>query len=336
MTVKSSGSIALNGDLGWEFGRTAGQSTSMSTVMSSNESIGPDGVTPRGNFGGWYNTSSARALTSHTSEKTVMQVYSASVNRRWAWEINLYHNFYRARGTFGDSATMDTAGFQGTGWPGGVEPFHEAASVYYNQPSSGTISFNSSGSSGPGPINTLKSYSPNSDGTYPAYTAVIEGDDSGIPAQGAYTLRGNVIGYPYTTKGFGGFFSPRIWTNRTTSIVNDTDGQIYFIPFLKDPQVTIQSGTVAPLNWPNSAQGGPQALEVTSYDTNGFNVRNRFASQAGINNSSFDFDYSPGHPVAGSMINVNAVLRYQNQDFSVNFQQFIHFIRLNQPGGGGY
>lgn len=331
MTVKSSGSIALNEDLGFEYGKASQERTPMSVARSSGEA-----GSNANNFTAYYGTTSARSLTKHSSQQTVMQVYSRSVDRRWTWEINLYHNFYRARGAEVQGAALDTASFQGTGWPGGVEPFHEAASVYYNQPSSGTISFNTSGSSGRGPIDIIKSYSPYSDGTYPAYTAVVEANDN-VPAQGEYTLRGNVIGYPYTTKGFGGFFSPRIWTNRTTSIVNDTDTNTYFIPFLKDPQVTIVGGTVAPLNWPNSAQGGPQALEVTSYDATGFYIRNRFASTpGGIPDWSFDFNYYPLTPVAGSMLNINAVLRYQDTDFNVNYQQFVHFIRLNVPSSGGY
>jgi len=337
MPVKSSGSLKLNSDLGWEYGKITSQSTSMSWIRASGE------AGSSGKFSAYYGTKSARSVPYYTSPVNLFHLNVPNNDRLLEWTFSIQdfsHRIYNA--TAGGAPVIN---FYNVNFPSGLEPFgHDGYYWILNQgnvpgvfscDTNGSISY-SPGSSRRVELTKIPSYPGNAQFN-PGHGAVMA-EDSGEPNSGAYDIKVNVTGYSSGPKGFCGFFNPRLWFNRTATILDDNQTQTFYIPFVKDPQVNILSGSVFPYYNPNSALGGPQALEVVTFDIGGVYIRNRFAGQSGINPSSYDVDYvNTGTPYAASVIQVNYTASYQGQNWSSSFYHWVNYRRLNvASGGGGY
>lgn len=338
MPVKSSGSIKLNSDLGWEYGKTGSQSTSMSWIRASGE------AGSSGRFGAYYGTKSARSVPYYTSPVNLFHLNVPNNDRRLEWTFDI-HDF-KSRIYNATAGGAPVINFYNVNFPSGLEPFGNDGYFWIlnqgNVPGVFSCDINgsspmpgASGNSRRVELTKIPTYPGN--GTFaPGHGAVLA-DDSGEPNSGGYDIKVNVTGYSSGPKGFCGFFNPRLWFNRTATILEDTQTQNFYIPFVKDPQVTLVSGSASPFYNPTSALGGAQALEVVSYDTGGVWIRNKFAGAAGIDPSAYDVDFTNTNtPYAASVLRVNYTASYQGQNWSASFDHWVNFRRLNIFSSGGY
>lgn len=327
MTIKSSGTLAAS-EIGYEFGRIVGQSVSFDLNAPSGAVI--RGVEPgtTGAFSSYYGKTSAKSLKVYSSPELIAQV-QARIDRRLDWYVNFKDFSTRIYGATSAGAIFDNnTSFLNTRFGTGVEPLFVPNVSYYDSlyvDTSGTTS--SRGSTWVAqnvsilqqPVSYSTSYGE-------PWSSVVRGDDSGQPSRSTFTLSYRAVAGVNSDK--GGFYNPRIWFNRTFSHVMENDTNTYYIPIVKDPDVSIVSISFFVVN-STTQYGGPQALQVTAQDTGGVWIRNRYANGVDIGNYSFgifDFDFrNSGTNLAASWLRCNATLRYQNYNHNVTCDHFIHF-----------